>query len=84
MTANQETIISHVLMQVKPDTIIDEATIKGYINVFKVLNPITAEEEEEFDIAEITGNIKAIDSDIKQASDELKKQFKELGLEFPF
>ena len=47
MTANQETIISHVLMQVKPDTIIDEATIKGYINVFKVLNPITAEEEEE-------------------------------------
>lgn len=44
----------------------------------------TAEEEEELDIAEITGNIKAIDSDIKKASDELKKQFKELGLEFPF
>ncbi len=44
----------------------------------------TAEEEEELDIAEITGNIKAIDSDIKHASDELKKQFKELGLEFPF
>ena len=47
MTTNQETIISHVLMQVKPDTIVDEATIKGYINVFKVLNPITAEEEDE-------------------------------------
>lgn len=47
VTANQETIISHVLMQVKPDTVVDEATIKGYINVFKVLNPISAEEEEE-------------------------------------
>ena len=47
VTANQKTIISHVLMQVKPDTVVDEATIKGYINVFKVLNPITAEEEDE-------------------------------------
>lgn len=47
VTTNQETIISHVLMQVKPDAVVDEATIKGYINVFKVLNPITAEEEDE-------------------------------------
>ncbi len=47
MTHNQEAIISHVLMQIKPDTIVDEATIKGYINVFKLLNPITGDEEEE-------------------------------------
>lgn len=45
MTANQETIISHVLMKIKPDAVVDESTIKGYINVFKVLNPITLEEE---------------------------------------
>ncbi len=47
MTANQESIISHVLMQIQPDTVVDEKTIKGYIQVFKMLNPVSDTEEEE-------------------------------------
>ncbi len=61
----------------------EEIEANGYnLNIPRYVD--TAEAEEELDIAEITGNIKSIDSEIKQASDELMKQFKELGLEFPF
>ena len=47
MTTNQEAVISHVLMQIAPNAVVDENTIKGYITVFKILNPLTLKEEEE-------------------------------------
>lgn len=47
MTTNQEAVISHVLMQIEPNAVVDEDKIKGYIAVFKMLNPLTIDEEEE-------------------------------------
>lgn len=47
MTTNQETVISHVLMQITPGVVVDEDTIKGYVGVFKMLNPLSAQEEDE-------------------------------------
>lgn len=36
MTNNQSAIISHVLMQLPAGSIVDEATILGYIRVFRM------------------------------------------------
>ncbi len=47
MTINQESVISHVLMQISPDVVVTEELIKNYINVFKLLNPLTQDEENE-------------------------------------
>ncbi|WP_044957448.1 type I restriction-modification system subunit M [Butyrivibrio sp. LC3010] len=44
----------------------------------------TSEKEENIDIPAVTQSIKDISSEISAASSELEKQFKELGLEFPF
>lgn len=41
---NQESVIAHVLMQIRPDTIVDEATIAKYVSVFEILNPLSDEE----------------------------------------
>lgn len=47
MTNNQSAIISHVLMQLPAGSIVDEATILGYIRVFRMLNPISDDEQDE-------------------------------------
>ncbi|SEU01095.1 Z1 domain-containing protein [Enterocloster clostridioformis] len=47
MTNNQESIISHVLMQIATTTVVSEEDLRKIINIFKILNPISAEEEEE-------------------------------------
>lgn len=47
MTEHQKDIIYHVLMQIKPNMVVDEAIIIQYIDVFKQLNPISDAEEEE-------------------------------------
>ena len=47
MTNNQETIICHVLMQIATTTVVSEEDLRKIINIFKILNPISAEEEEE-------------------------------------
>ena len=47
MNDNQKTIIAQVLVQIKANQIVTEEIIKKYVNVFKVINNITAEEEEE-------------------------------------
>lgn len=53
MTENQKDIIYHVLMQIKPNMVVDEAIILQYIDVFKQLNPISDAEEEEEVIKEL-------------------------------
>ena len=45
MTDNQESVISHVLIQIKPDTVVDEKIICNYVEVFALLNPLTTEEK---------------------------------------
>ena len=47
MTNNQEAVISHVLMQIAATTVVSEEDIRKNINVFKILNPLSPEEEEE-------------------------------------
>ncbi len=47
MTPNQMAIIGHVLMQIAPGAVVDEKIVKNYIDVFKMLNPISDKEEDE-------------------------------------
>ena len=47
MTNNQLAIISHVLVQIPSGSVVDEATILGYIKVFKILNPVSDDEQDE-------------------------------------
>ena len=47
MTDNQEMIIKQVIMQTQPGEVIDEEKISNYINIFRMLNPVTDDEVEE-------------------------------------
>lgn len=47
MTNNQETVISHVLMQLAARTVVSEEDIRKIISIFEQLNPLSPEEEEE-------------------------------------
>ncbi len=47
MTENQNTVISLVLMQIKPSTVVTEDIILTYVNVFSQLNVLTEHEKAE-------------------------------------
>ena len=47
MTKNQELVMSHVQMQIKPGEIVDEVRINQLVSVFRILNPLSDEEAEE-------------------------------------
>ena len=61
----------------------DEIIENGYnLNIPRYVD--TSEEVPEIDLSAVTKSIKSIDAEIASVSDELKKSFSELGLEFPF
>lgn len=47
MTNDQEQIIAHVQLQIKPDEEVSEAKIAQLVNIFRALNPISDEEAQE-------------------------------------
>ena len=47
MTNDQEQIIAHVQLQIKPDEEVSEARISKLVNIFRALNPISDEEAQE-------------------------------------
>lgn len=47
MTDNQNCVISHVMMQIKPNTVASEDVISMYVSIFSQLNPLSEEEKVE-------------------------------------
>lgn len=61
----------------------DEIKENGYnLNIPRYVD--TSDEEQKIDLAALAQEMKSIDKEILAAEEELKKSFKELGLEFPF
>ena len=61
----------------------DEIIENGYnLNIPRYVD--TSEDVPEIDLAEVTTKIQDMDKEIAQVSEELKKSFDELGLNFPF